>query len=314
MMNSKKGSILLYTRYRAYMQWLPGFMQYFKSNGIDVYHVNSVKGAKAALEALIPKMDHVFIWNGNGEVDGYAYRVSKEHDIPYTFLESGFFPQKKYYTMDRKGVNAKSFLIDDTLDWVTQSHLNKLDSFRQGYFKGRRYNGGGGYVLAPLQLEGDSSIQLHSPYKTMQAFIDHVEEEFPDKRIQFKAHPRDKNATSYQVNERNTLLVKADFLELAESAELVYGINSTTLLEAALLGAPVVSIGDGFLKSHKDQVEKILAAIIDMQIPIHETDLNYWVENYSSFAGSSNGKFSQMGLKATYWIYLIKKAFLALKP
>ena len=94
----------------------------------------------------------------------------------------------------------------------------------------------------------------------------------------FKKHPRDDEdySSSHQI------LLRGDFLDLAQDADLVYGINSTCLLESSLLGAPTEAVGNGFLKAHPNQQERLLAALADKQIPITETDLSYWLEKYAA--------------------------------
>jgi len=277
-------NILLYTRYRVYMDWLPNFMRFFQARGCRVFHVSGRKALPFAFRKLVPHMDHVFVWNGNREHERTLVSLCVKWQIPHSFLESGFFPQKNYYTLDRRGVNAKSELMEDDLSWVSDVHIRSLEQMRSAYIGSKRHRGSGEYVLAPLQLEKDSVIVLHSPFKTMQAFIEHVEEKFPDRKIIFKTHPKDENAKSYRVSAKNALVHQGNFLEMVIDASLVYGINSTTLLEAALLGAPVVATGDGFLKQHAHQVEKLLAAVVDMQIPIEEKDISYWLEKYTDFS------------------------------
>jgi capsule polysaccharide modification protein KpsS len=290
-------NILIYCQSKKTAKtWLPEFRRYFlrrQARVFDVYgrHLQSKifrHSIRFALEKLIPRMDHVFIWNGDREFDSVARALCETHNIPHTFMESGFFPQRGYYTLDRKGVNAKSALMDDDLSWVGEPQFAKLQALRERYLGTRRYTGGGdsngGYILAPLQIEHDTSIVLHSPYKTMQAFIDHAQELFPQRRIVFKTHPKDKN-DNYKIKPGNELVRKGSFLDLAAKADLVYGINSTTLLESALLGAPVTAVGNGFLKQHAHRVEKLLAALADMHVPIEEKDISYWLEKYTNLAG-----------------------------
>jgi capsule polysaccharide export protein KpsC/LpsZ len=295
-------NILIYCQSKKTAKtWLPEFRRYFlhrQARVFDVYgrHLRSLAFRHAiryALEKLVPRMDHVFIWNGDREFDRVVRSLCEEHHIPHSFMESGFFPQRSYYTLDRKGVNANSALMEDDLSWVGKAQYEKLRALRETYLGARRYHGGGdekgAFILAPLQIEQDTSIVLHSPYKTMQAFIDHAQEQFPQRRIVFKTHPKDKS-DHYKIKLGNELVHKGSFLDLAAKADLVYGINSTTLLESALLGAPVTSVGDGFLKQHAGQVEKLLAALADMHIPIKAHDISYWLSKYSNLDTSAKAK------------------------
>lgn len=284
-------NILIYCQSKKTAKtWLPEFRRYFlrrHARVFDVYgrHLKNplfCRSIRFALEKLIPRMDHVFIWNGDREFDGVARALCEKHRIPHTFMESGFFPQRGYYTLDRKGVNANSELMTDDLSWVGEAQFAKLQALRERYLGSLHYEGGGGYVLAPLQIERDTSIVLHSPYKTMQSFIDHVQEQFPQRRIIFKTHPLDTNE-HYKIKASNELVRKGSFMDLAVRADLIYGINSTTLLESALLGAPVTAIGNGVLKQHAHQVEKLLAGLADAHVPIMEKDISYWLQKYTDF-------------------------------
>lgn len=284
-------NILIYCQSKKTAKtWLPEFRRYFlrrRARVFDVYgsHLQSPifrRAIRYTLEKLIPRMDHVFIWNGDREFDSVARTLCETHRIPHTFLESGFFPQRGYYTFDRKGVNAHSELMTDDLSWVGEPQFAKLRALRERYLGTRRHEGGGGYILAPLQIEHDTSIVLHSPCKTMQSFIDHAQEQFPQRRIIFKTHPLDRNA-NYKIKPGNELICKGSFMDLAVQADLIYGINSTTLLESALLGAPVTAIGNGLLKQHVHQVEKLLAALADAHVPIEKQDISYWLGKYTDF-------------------------------
>lgn len=306
--------ILIYSQSRKTADaWLPNFRRFFRQKGCRVFDIHGARGGAVwILNQLIPQMDHVFVWNGNRKFDRLCISLCQENDVPYSIMESGFFPQRGYYTLDKKGVNAKSQLMEDDLSWVSDEHFAKLQALRIKYLGTKRYKGEGNYILAPLQLDGDSSIVLHSPYKTMQDFIDHAEARFPDRKIIFKAHPLDKKYKDYKVSGKNSLINKGNILDLAADAEHVYGINSTTLLESALLGAPVTSVGDGFLKQHANHVERILAALADMQIPIEESDISYWLERYTAFSWHAKKRSSGIPLRHRLYYRLFRLRHLQL--
>jgi hypothetical protein len=197
-----------------------------------------------------------------------------------SILEVGYFPQKDFFTLDPKGINATSVLIEDSLDWVEAKHLEKLEVLRKSYLGEKKWRGGGGFVLVPLQLARDTNIRNNSEFETMQEFINHCESKFCDRRLIFKKHPRDED----EYSSAHEIKIHGDFLELAQEAELVYGINSTCLLESSLLGVPTESIGDGFLKAHPGKQELLLAALVDKQIPVTATNLAYWFGQYTAQA------------------------------
>ena len=249
--------------------WLRGFAQYLVNKGFDVvacamgnWHREVIKDASM-----------VFVWNGVHDIYKPAIQACDELNIPYNILEVGWFPQKRFYFVDPTGINCRSSIVNDDLSWVGDKQFEKLAELRSDYLQGRIWKGGD-YVLVPLQLEHDMNWVLDSPCKKMQGFIDHVEERFAGRKIVFKRHPLD--GRTYRSN--SEIVTKGDFLDMAQDAALVYGVNSTCLLESALMGVPVKSIGGGYLKAHENDTERLLAALADKQIPVGETDLDYWFE------------------------------------
>lgn len=255
-------------------KWLKGLIQYFKDKDWEVEHTKGHGCSQEYMEEQAAKSDLVFLWNGQDNNRCYtpAKKICKEKNIPCYFLEVGYFPQRKFFTIDSKGINATSELMEDDLSWINDYHINKMNQKRIDYI-GDRKRINKGYVFVPLQVEADSNIILHSPFKDMQSFINHVEEKFKGEKIIFKQHPREKKKfkSSFEI------LYEGDHLDLILGAKCVYGINSTVLLEAALLDVPVEAIGEGFLKRHKNNIKKIIAALVDRQIPVGERNLDYWI-------------------------------------
>ncbi len=276
--------------------WLPGLVTYLRNSGAHVRVITRKSDPRTLLRAvhkqrgvflplarlwlrhLLKRIDHVFMWNGEDECHGLLRQECASLGLPCSILEVGYFPQESYFTIDSQGINATSALMDDSLEWVGTKHLRHLDALRGDYLGERSWRGGGGFILVPLQLAKDTNIRNNCNFRTMQEFIEHCEKTFPNRRLVFKKHPRDDEdySSSHQI------LLRGDFLDLAQDADLVYGINSTCLLESSLLGAPTEAVGNGFLKAHPNQQERLLAALADKQIPITETDLSYWLEKYAA--------------------------------
>jgi len=219
---------------------------------------------------------HVFMKNGDWPGCKRLKDVCEEAGVEWSVFEVGWFPQKDYWHLDSEGTNANSSLMRDDLSWVGPPQYAKLKLLRKKYKKGftRKPRG---YVLVPLQVESDTNIRLHSPFKRMQDFVRHCEKKFAGKPVVFKIHPKDPKVR-LTGSGRNYIAHRESFVTLAQEASLVYGINSTCLLEAALLGIPVEAVGEGLLKAHAGNKEKLLAALADKQIPNGESDLDYWVQ------------------------------------
>jgi hypothetical protein len=256
--------------------WLGNFQAYLKSLGHVVVPLPGTKTNEQYRNVVTsPECEHVFMWNGTLPHHFYIKKICGLHNKTYSILEVGFFPQKEFYIIDNKGINAESSMMDMKLS-VTEKDEIAYEAFREKYVAGRTWRQTNQYILVPMQLELDSNIRLHSPLKTMQALIDHVEAEFPKKKIIFKRHPKDKN--TYRISPKNEFMTGGHILEVSQDAEMVYGINSTCLLETSMMGVPTVAIGNGFLKAHADNVRNLLIYLCKRQIPIVATDLKKWFE------------------------------------
>jgi capsule polysaccharide modification protein KpsS len=268
--------VLLITNYGCHLgNWLRNFQKFLEASGSEVVNVVGKKVA-SHYDELIRRDDcrHVFMWNGEESNHAVIKRLCSDCGVPYSILEVGFFPQKQFYIIDKKGINANSSIMEKRLQ-VSEEDLASYEAFREMYLAGRTWRRTNKYILAPLQLGKDTNIKLHSPFKSMQHFIGHVEAEFPGKKIIFKRHPLDKGV--YKVAGGNEFIVGGNILDIAQDAEMVYGINSTSLLETAMLGVPTTAVGNGFLKAHGDDIRTLLAYLCKMQVPVSATDLTRWL-------------------------------------
>lgn len=265
--------IFMYDRYNDHFsRWLRGLIEYFKRNG---HTVEIAYRTRLNFKRIVGRSDHCFVWGGALPCYKRVRAACRRCDVPLTIIEVGWFPQSRYYHVDDRGINAGSSLMDDDLDWVTDEHLRQLDSFALNYLNGRTWQASNEYILCPLQLEHDTNIVAHSPFRTMQDFIDKVEVEWPARKVLFKAHPLKRRST-YRT--REPMVTSGSFLDMAQHAERVIGINSTCLLEAVMMGVPVTSMGEGLLKRHAGNERRLLAALVNRQIPVESSDLDAWIE------------------------------------
>jgi len=254
-------------------RWLCGLIQYFQNRNfyIELCHRKQIPNFKDC------KL--FFIWNGAEEIHKSILDKAKQENIKTLFVECGFFPQKDYYYIDEKGINADASIMNDDFSWIKQEHFDKLDIFRKKYLNDYSWKSPGKYILCPLQIDSDTNVIKNAPYKNMQSFIAHVEEKFPNDMILFKTHPVLANL-NYKVGPNSSIIRGGNFLDIAQEAKLVYGQTSTALLESALMGVPTEAIGNCWLKQHKGNKQKLLAALIDKQIPVGENNLDYWIGKF----------------------------------
>jgi glycosyltransferase involved in cell wall biosynthesis len=256
-----------------YPKWLTNLNTYLVSKGYEV-EVIFGKHTDDKWRKKVKGCKHLFMWNGAEAEYQPIKMICDKSGVGWSVVEVAWFPQSKNWFVDPLGINADASLMDDDLSWVTDADEKNLEKVRHDYWGGRTWEPSD-YILVPLQLEWDTNIILHSPYKKMQQLIDHCEKKFEGQRIIFKRHPHDVHG---KYKTKHELVVSGGWLDYLSKAKEVYGINSTCLMEAALLGVPVTQLGNGYLKKHADKKERLLAALCAKQIHINDTDLSRWID------------------------------------
>ena len=254
-------------------RWLSNLKAYLKNKG-HMVHVIVGTHSDDVWYDMVKDCAHLFMWNGAEPQHQPIKAVCDKTNVNWSIVEVGWFPQNKNWFVDNKGVNADAALMEDDLSWVTDADYAKLEKLREEYLQGRKWEQGD-YVLVPLQLESDTNIVLHSPFKKMQGFVNYCERKFKRQNIIFKRHPLDR-AEYYT---KHKLLTSGNFVDYALKSKEVYGLNSTTLLEAKLCKVPVTQLGDGYLKAHAGHPELLLAALAGKQICVEQEDLSRWIDN-----------------------------------
>lgn len=226
----------------------------------------------ADLANQLKDFDLVYVWNGSyPKVRKELVEPLYKNGTRIVFVELGWFPQAEYVYFDQSGTNAYSELISSSLDWLDEADFAELDRTAKAY-RGSRTITEGGYVFVPLQLPHDTQVALFSPYKWMGEFVRHVRWVFRGKRIIFRRHPKDpKTYADLNLGKDG----EGDLMDLICNADLVYGLNSTVLLEAALLGKQVTAIGASFLNMGPSR-RHALAALVARQVHWRETDFLPW--------------------------------------
>lgn len=207
------------------------------------------------LESFLP--DFVFCWNGSSPGDLITSTMASAYNAKMVFSEQGWFPQKTTLYFDLAGTNARcgtrtaryqplndkkrEAFLKMRADYIAQADIGTL--FDKKTFRISKPDLSRP-VLVPLQDERDLNIVQDSPFQTMDAFVRYLVETMPG--VDFRVRPHPKFATPNLSSHANVTVdnpKKPMFQSLSECG-LVVGINSTTLLESALLGKPVISLGE----------------------------------------------------------------------
>ena len=206
------------------------------------------------LEAFAP--DFVFCWNGSSPGDRVTATLAARRGARMVFSEQGWFPQATTLYFDLAGTNARCGTRHQLHPPPEGERLERFEGARQAYAEavGATPATPGRFAIAPpdltkpvfvpLQDERDLNIVQDSPFTTMDAFVGFLTRTWPDLRFVVRPHPKFPSpALGGYPNVTLDDPKKPMFRSLAECG-MVIGINSTTLLEAALLGHTVVSFGE----------------------------------------------------------------------
>jgi hypothetical protein len=202
------------------------------------------------------------IWNGYQHTSMSVTKICELRGIPKCYIEWGMLPQSDNFFIDPLGFCGQSILCKD-LSWVDKKDMEAL-CLKREYMQKQYPRDDGGYVLVPLQIENDTQVLHNSPYNNMEEFVSHVESMYPNSTIIVKPHP--KSPTKRTFNRAHSTDEK-DFLKLASNASVVVSISSTTLYESAILGVPVVALGEHPIRlNKKDKLDKVLAGALALNI------------------------------------------------
>ena len=192
--------------------------------------------------------DLIFWWNGvlvGGDVVPFI-----KSKVPTVFCEIGFFPQREYLFVDKKGINCLSSIRDKKSPSVNRVQRDTLHQ-RINEFKAKNFVistdfNKKDYIFIPLQLEHDSQIVKFAKFKRNRDLINFVSKAFPNESIVVKPHPLDANKSSYVLGRNNVEVVQGvNTHHLINNSKYVIGNNSTVLIESLLYDKIVVAFGKG---------------------------------------------------------------------
>lgn len=228
------------------------------------------------------KPDHVVLWNGNFQYQESTLLALKEFGFEdrILYMEVAWFSQKEFVYLDPQGVNMNSSICQRPVEPLAPLQRMRLGQWTERLRHSRigplpaTRRPGPLRIFVPLQVDTDTSIREGSPFTDMQSFIRFLEGWIPAGcEVVLKAHP--KAHYPYVLGSARSdfhLRATSSVDDFMSEADVVLGVNSTVLLEAAALGKRVVAFGRGLFTgcdvlteaSPQDTPEDILSR------PIHE--------------------------------------------
>ncbi|MFW0776807.1 MAG: hypothetical protein ACN2B6_03705 [Rickettsiales bacterium] len=249
--------------------------RYARSYGYG-YRWEGLKNDMFKAGDVVKRASMAVIWNGLQHGTPLATRMCRRRGIPTCYLEWGMLPQSDTFMVDPYGFCGDSILAKD-LSWVTDKDMENLYRVRADLQKQYPLQPEG-HVLAPLQIENDTQVLYFSAYRQMEEFIADVEAMYPDDKIIARPHPISKAKRQFA---RAKVDRNGTFLEAASKAKVVVAVTSTCLYEAAILGVPVVALGDHPLKLQPEHLhEKILAGALALTINRSTGELNTVLDRF----------------------------------
>lgn len=215
-------------------------------------------GGHDALHSLMSTeaFDFGFIWGGRIAPDLVTREILEAQAIKTVFSELGWFPQKGTVYFDRNGTNSR----------ITPEHPAKLGVLASWRFaRMRRRFALAQYgrpplrsrpalaasplrVFVPLQDETDTNITEDSPFRTMNELIGFLARTYPDDHFTVRPHPRAEMPLIEEYRNVDLQDNSVNPVETLSGFDMVLGINSTLLSEAAFLGHRVAFCGNGLAR------------------------------------------------------------------
>lgn len=149
--------------------------------------------------------------------------------------------------------------LHEGLGWLKRLRERKGARPRSAALVREVWASGDSYFVFPLQLENDSQLQLHSPFRALAPAIEHVIASFaanapPSTRLIVKQHPLDNGLQDWQamvaqfardhgVDGRVCYMEIGDIVPLVKKSRGLVTINSTTGTFALGAGVPTTVLG-----------------------------------------------------------------------
>ena len=252
-----------------------------------------LSGGDPSVVAMVRQADNAIVWNGTTPGARFLVNMRRRLGMPTLTIEQGWLPQADFFGLDYSGIGGDSSLCKDSLDWVTHSEYTLLENLRrqyapEGWDKPKPHRS---RTLIVGQVMTDSQVVGFTQYQTFSDFVADSLDQLGTDQITVRPHPlsADRREVLDLCNARGIEVSDPETEKYADALlrhGSVYGINSTGLLEAALLEIPAMACGECPLLSHQhnpDDVEALLAALASRQVPKECDDIIPYLDSMNEF-------------------------------
>lgn len=202
------------------------------------------------------KIDSLIVWNGvTGHVANALRIIGEGQGIADGYLERGYLRNSVFF--DRTGTNGESSLARGIASVYNSAEISRSVNSLGGFVNSTLVNlvdtraTGRKEIFVPLQVQQDSNILLYSRrVKTMRHLVlDAVQlarSLGPDWVVVVRDHPEEtQSALNIPYGDRVWRDNSSTLEERINSSRIVFTVNSTVGLTAALAGKVVVCSGEG---------------------------------------------------------------------
>jgi len=214
----------------------------------------------------------VIVWNGHHVPEAALIEICRVHGIPYWYAERG--PLRGTFALDRKGVNFASGFVSEYDNIEINASEERVGAFSKLYFQHGDSNwaqpaefgsraafvealgipAGKNIVFFPAQVDRDSNAKLYSPHfsstaEAINAVVHWCNEHSDSIYLLVKKHPMQGDSQELPSIEplSGQYLEDVHILDCIRYSHAMVSVNSSAAVEAALLGKPVLLLGQSLL-------------------------------------------------------------------
>ena len=252
-------NVVIWRKKRFHKKYVDSLRRFLVSRG---HRVSVVIGGTP------PISDALFIWNGHLKGQQRIAKRFKANGSRVVYFETAVLPQANHYFVSNTPCIGGGLLRDDSIPALTGDDELYLQNFFFDYSRGASMDGPQSQISGFLQLPYDYAFKRYSKYCVNQEVIFDADQMFPDEKVVWKVHPKDRKV---RIKCREPLYRGASIWPHISKAKKCIAVNSTALFEAALAGREVIALGQSPL-SRPEGPRAVVRECLRRQIHVDSKD------------------------------------------